>query len=193
MKLHRINGVFLCGLTLLAVLIGCGSEARSGLIITATITPTYNGGNTSSVDVVPQALCSSGEPEYFATHGATVVFNVRRKYPDSTVSESITIDGYTTLYTPNADSPSAPAIQQDARAETIFIPSPAGSGATEVETSVVLVDLVRKIAYRAAVSGDLNNYNALYTFSGRSQYGAEITVQTQTNFEIGSFDNCPAN
>ena len=193
MKLRRTNGVFLCGLTLLAVLIGCGSEARSGLIITATITPTYNGANTPSVDVVQQALCPSGDPEYFATHGALVVFNVRRKDPKSTMPESITIDGYTTLYTPATDSPSAPAIQQDTRDETIFIPSLTGSGATEVEASVALLDLVRKSAYSAAAGGALNNYNALFTFSGHSQYGAEITVQARTNFEIGSFDNCPAN
>ena len=171
------------------VLFGCSKSEQTGIILEASIMPTYNGADTMSVDAV-QSMCTS-TIEYFASHGATVTFNARLKDPNSTYQESLTVERYTVTYTAHADSPTAPVLQVDVRNDTILIPSPSGAEIVTVEASVMFVDLIRKGQYAAALIAGISNYTAAYTFEGRDQYDVPFTITTNADFEIGDFINCP--
>ena len=195
---------------LVAVLLwGCGSGPGSpgsygcedvGLICDVTITPTYNDKNTYSVDVVQQ-ICTAGPPpvyEIFTDHSATATMNLRLLNPGTTrLLEPIYIEKYTVEFRRSSDSIGAPPIQSDTRFKTIVLTPPTGTTINTVETTVELVDLIRKIQYQTDVlSGRysfgpayINNYTASYIFEGQSM-GKAIRIFGQVPFQIGSFDYC---
>jgi len=195
---------------LVAVLLwGCGSGPGSpgsygcedvGLICDVTITPTYNDKNTYSVDVVQQ-ICTAGPPpvyEIFTDHSATATMNLRLLNPGTTrLLEPIYIEKYTVEFRRSPDSIGAPPIQSDTRFKTIVLTPPTGTTINTVETTVELVDLIRKIQYQTDVlSGRysfgpayINNYTASYIFEGQSM-GKAIRIFGQVPFQIGSFDYC---
>lgn len=193
-------------------LLGCGGGGPgspgsqgtedTGVILDATITPTYNGTNTYSVDAVQQ-VCSAGPPavyETFTDHSATVTINVRLVNPKATFTPgTLYIEKYTVEFRRAEDSIGAPPIQSDTRYKTIVITPPTGSGTNSVTATVILVDLTRKSQYYSdmtsgrygySTSAYLNNYTATYTFEGQNQYGTGFSFKAQTDFQIGSFDNC---
>jgi hypothetical protein len=179
---------------------GCGGKGSSGVQVSATITPTYNGVNTSSVDAV-QNICTNAstgqtQPEYFADHTATVSIIANLINPSNVIKQmTVYIDSYTIDYQSSADSAGAPAIQSDARNKTtsFIVSSPTPSSVASI--TVELVDLIRKNKYSTdalTASSFLNNYTATYTFSGHSENGVPLTFSAQTDFQIGAFNNCPA-
>jgi len=181
---------------------GGGSKDSPGVTVSATITPTYNAVNTTSVDAV-QDTCVSGsstQAEYFADHGATVSINARLINPGNIIKDmNVSLDRYTINYNSTADSPGAPPIEVDSREMTLsFLVS--GASSVSVETSATFVDLVRKNKYLADLQsgvyqsspGDLNNYIATYTIEGHSENGVHFTITAQSAFQIGSFNYCPA-
>jgi len=174
------------------LLAGCGGGGNNspGVKMTATITPTYNGKSTLSVDSV-QTNCTNStltKPEYFADHSATALISASLiKSSDPVNKMTVFIDSYTVTYQSHADSPGAPAIQADTREKTISL-LVSGEAPASVEVTVTLVDLIRKIQYGGV---GLNNYTATYTFKGHNENGAQFTFNTQTDFEIGNFNNCP--
>lgn len=200
-----------CSLLVAVFLWGCGSGAgapgsdgteKTGVIIDAFITPTYLGDNTYSVDVVQQ-ICDPGPPptvEDFTDHGATVTINTRLINPNPPLPPgTLFVEKYTIEYRRSTDSIGAPPIETDTRFNTIVITPPAsGTGTNTLETSVVFLDLKRKDKYLTdMLSGQftsglalINNYTALYTFEGKNQYGESFSFKAQTDFQIGSFDNC---
>lgn len=202
--LHRVSiikGFF--GLLMLLGLAACGgggdsvggpgSTGDTGVVLTATIVPTYNGKNTYSVDVYQQ-ICTVGPPavyEYFADHGATVTISTSLIDPLTTSPGILYVEKYTVAFVRSSDSIGAPPILSDTRYDVIAI---VPSGTTTA--SVILVDLIRKNKYRTDIDSGLyttnilNNYTAIYTFEGKNQYGYAFSFQVQTPFQIGSFNNC---
>jgi hypothetical protein len=200
-----------CCLLFTVFLWGCGSGPGSpgsqgtedtGVTLEATIVPTYNGEDTYSVDAFQQ-VCSEGPPpvyEYFTDHQATVTITATLINPNTTFQPgTLYIEKYTVEFRRSADSIGAPPIQSDTRYKTIVITPPlTGTGATTVTDTVILVDLLRKDQYATDVlSGQyssgpayINNYTAIYTFEGKNEYGDSFTFKAQTDFQIGSFDNC---
>jgi hypothetical protein len=185
---------------------GCGGIGKDspGVTVSATITPTYNGSNSSSVDVVRNVCLSTNstqtQPEFFADHGATALISASLINPSSAINQmTVYIDRYTLDYQSNADSPGAPPIQPDTREMTFsFIVS--GATTTQVSVPVSFVDLTRKSKYYSDVTTGgfasqtsylINKYTATYTFEGHSENGVPITFSAQKDFQIGSFDNCP--
>ena len=191
---------------------GCGSGSGSpgskgtedtGVIVDAIIVPVYLGANTNSVDVI-QSVCDPGPPpefEPFTTHSAAVTFTARLINPDPTIQPgTLYVEKYTIKYFRNNDSIGAPPIETYEGFETITITPPLeGEGAiTEVTTTLVFVDLVRKDQYAEDIlSGQydsslalINNYTAFYTFQGKNEYGEKFKFEAQVGFEIGSFLNC---
>ncbi len=178
-----------------------------GLKCDATITPTYLGKDTYSVDVFQQ-ICDPGDPgpppkppkyEEFTDHGATITVNVTLLNPNTTFpAGTLYIEKYTVEFRRSTDSIGAPPIQSDTRYKTIVITPPTGTGVSTVKFSGILVDLIRKDKYNDDVlSGQysyglayINNYTATYTFEGQSQYGDRFTIKAQTDFQIGYFNNC---
>jgi len=180
----------------IAFLGGCSGSSKesSGVKLSATITPTYNGENSFSVDSV-QSNCTNGtttQAEYFADHTATALISASLINPSNIIQQmTVYIDSYTITYSSHADSPGAPLIQSDTREKTMsFIVS--GADTTSVSVTVSLVDLIRKIQYYNNVGGALNNYTATYTFQGHSENGVPFTLTAQTDFQIGSFNYCPS-
>jgi hypothetical protein len=218
MKIHRggemkkvIVIVLLLGAGVIA-LWGCGGGPGSpgstgsddtGVSIDAAITSfEYNGANKYSVDVVQQ-VCSEGPPpvfEFFADHSAIVTINARLLNPNTTFQPApLTIEKYTIQYRRSPDSIGAPPIESDTRFRTLTIVPPLGTSVSSVTLQVVLVDLIRKIQYKADEDsgqfspgpfGYLNTYTAIYTFEGKNAYGKSFSFQAQTDFQIGSFDYC---
>lgn len=179
-----------------------GSQGDIGVILDATITPIYNGKNSSSVDVVQQVCDSTVTPvkyEYMADHGATLAINARLINPNSKFQPGLlTIEKYTITFQRSTESASigAPPIESMVRYETFTITPPAGTAVSTATLSVSLVDLLRKAQYYTNVTSGqyttsiLNNYNATYTFEGQDQIGTRFSFVVQTPFQIGSFDNC---
>lgn len=195
---HRLrNYSFICIFAVAIFTGGCGGIGKdsSGVTVSATITPTYNGSNTASVDAVRNICTSTSstqtQSEYFADHMATALLSAQLINPSSAVKQmTVTLDGYTIDYSSSADSPGAPPIQSDTREKTIsFVVS---RGTTSTSFSVEFIDLIRKNQYFSAAGGTLNNYTATYTFQGHSENGVPMTFSAQTDFQIGNFDNCPA-
>ncbi len=202
--LHRVSivkGSF--GLLMLLALSACGgggngvgtpgSTGDTGVVISATIVPTYNGKDTYSVDAYQQ-ICTAGPPvvyEYFADHGATVTITTSLIDPLTTSPGILYVEKYTVAFVRSTDSIGAPPILSDTRFDVISI---VPSGTTTA--SVILVDLIRKNKYRTDIdsglytSNILNNYTAIYTFEGHNQYGTAFSFQVQTPFQIGSFNYC---
>jgi hypothetical protein len=203
MKHGLRNYGVLCIFTVALFTGGCGGIGKDspGVTVSAAITPTYNGGTTSSVDVV-QNICTSAssgqtQPEYFADHMATATLIAGLINQSSIVKQlTVTLDSYTIDYRSSADSPGAPPIQSDTREKTVsFIVS---AETTSTSFPVEFVDLIRKNQYLSDVTGGtftgpvpLNNYTATFTFQGHSENGVPITFSAQTDFQIGDFNVCP--
>ncbi|MEW6570042.1 MAG: hypothetical protein AB1390_02530 [Nitrospirota bacterium] len=180
-----------------------GSEGTedTGILIDATILPTYLGSNTYSVDVFQQ-VCDPGPPpdfEDFTDHNATLTLTARLVNPDATFQPgNLYVEKYTVEYRRSTDSIGSPPIQSDTRFKTIVIPAPVGTGETGVTDTVILVDLLRKDQYRLDITSgqydpglaSINNYTALYTFEGKNEFGDKFEFKAQTDFQIGSFDYC---
>ena len=187
---------------------GCGGGPGSpgshgtedtGVILDATIAPTYLGGNTSSVDAI-QDVCDPGPPpvfEAFTDHSATLTITARALNPNSTQLGNLYIEKYTIEYRRSTDSIGAPPIQSDTRFVSIVIPAPIG-GTSAAVTTVAFVDLLRKDQYRTDVTSGqfssslafLNNYTAIYTFEGKNEFGTKFSFKVQTDFQIADFNNC---
>jgi len=177
-----------------------GSE-KTGVVLEATIVPTYNGDNVYSVDAF-RDLCDEGPPpeyEYFADHGAVLTVNARLLNPDTTFQPgTLYIEKYTIKYYRSSDSIGAPPIETDVRYISLPITPPlGGSGFTSVSTTVVFLDLVRKIQYNDDMSGGassstyyLNNYTAVYKFEGKNDFDEKFSFEVQADFQIGNFNNC---
>jgi len=196
MKNKRGNYLAITMLLMVFLQGGCGGGGKDspGVKMSATITPTYNGGNSFSIDAV-RTNCTDGsktQPEYFADHTATASISASLINPSNIINKlTVYIDSYTITYSSHADSPGAPPIQADTREKTIsFIVS--GEGPASVEATLSFVDLIRKNQYYNNVGGGLNNYTATYTFQGHSENGVQFTFNAQTDFQIGSFNYCPS-
>jgi hypothetical protein len=191
---------------MLAGACGGGMKDSPGVVVSAVITPTYNDANIYSVDVV-QSSCqdlsnaSIIEDEYYADHGATVSISASLINPSNTVNQmTVTIDRYTITYQRSPDSSDAPPIQSDTREKTLTF-TIIGEDTTTADFSTTFFDLIRKERYYDdVVSGEYsagktflnNNYTATYTFSGHAENGVPFSFTSQTDFQIGSFNNCPA-
>lgn len=181
-----------------------GSQGDTGVIIdSATITPTYNGKNSSSVDVVqqtctPATATTPAKFEYMADHGATLTLNAKLLNPNTKFQPgTLTVEKYTVEYRQTTDSIGAPPIETMVRYNTFTITPPTGNAVSTVTISgILLVDLARKAQYYTNVTSGqyttniLNSYTAIYTFEGQDQVGTRFSFVVQTNFQIGSFDNC---
>ena len=181
---------------------GSDGSDKTGVIVDAQITPTYNGENTYSVDSF-QTQCEEGPPpvyEFFTDHGAQFTFMARLVNPDTTFPPgNLYIEKYTIKYYRSTDSIGAPPIETDVRYVTMKIrPLPSGPGVSVDIYSGVFVDLVRKDKYSSdMLSGRyssslayINNYTAVYKFEGKNDFGEKFTIEAQTDFQIGNFVNC---
>ncbi len=199
-----------CSLLFSVLLWGCGSGPGSpggqgtedtGVILEATIIPTYNATDTYSVDVFQQ-VCTVGPPpefEVFTDHSAKVTISSRLLNPTSTFQPgTLYIDKYTVEFRRSTDSIGAPPIESDTRYKSIIITPPSGAGTNTLEDTLILVDLIRKDKYATdMLSGQftsglayINNYTATYTFYGQNQFGDSFSFKAQIDFQIGSFDYC---
>ena len=187
------------------LVVGCGSIAKDspGVTVSATITPTYNGANTSSVDAF-QDVCTNGtvtQAEFFTDHMATASISASLINPSNLIKQmTVYIDSYTINYQNSLDSPGAPPIQPDTRQNTISFIVSSGTATALASFSVEFVDLIRKYQYLndmltggfTSAPAYINNYTAIYTFAGHSENGVPFTFSAQTDFQIGDFNNCPA-
>lgn len=195
MKNRRAKFIALNILLTFFLLSGCDGNGDSpGVKMSATITPTYNGANSPSIDAT-RNICTQGSTtqlEYFSDHTATALISASLINPSDVIKQmTVYIDSYTITYSSHADSPGAPAIQADTRVKGIsFIVS--GEGTASIETTLSFVDLIRKNQYYTTVGGALNNYSATYTFQGHSENGVHFTFNAQADFQIGNFNYCPA-
>ncbi|MEW6001328.1 MAG: hypothetical protein AB1638_01560, partial [Nitrospirota bacterium] len=211
----RIKSLFIICHLLFVILFLCGcggggpgepgsqGTEDTGVMLDASITPTYLGQNTASVDVFQQ-VCDAGPPpkyEDFTDHQATLTIVARLLNPDTTFQPgNLYIEKYTVDFHRSSESLSigAPPIESDIRFQTIPIAPPTGTNTNTVTATVVLVDLKRKLQYLNDVeSGQfssgpafLNNYTATYTFEGKNEFGTRFVVKAQKDFQIGSFDYC---
>jgi hypothetical protein len=178
-----------------------GSE-KTGVVLEATIVPTYNGDNVYSVDAF-RDVCDEGPPveyEYFADHGADLTVNARLLNPNTTFQPgTLYIEKYTIKYYRSSDSIGAPPIETYVGYMSLPItpPPPGSSGFTTVSTSVVFLDLIRKAEYNSDMSSGassstfyLNNYTAVYKFEGKNDFDEKFSFEVQAAFQIGNFDNC---
>jgi hypothetical protein len=209
-KMKRRYLIVIMHLLLLAgILYGCGAgpgspgssgSENTGVSIEATATGTYNNSNTYSVDA-HQDVCDAGPPpvyEIFTDHGATITITTRLLNTNTTaIPAELYVEKYTVEYRRLNDSIGAPPIETFVGYDSFNLSPPTGTGTNTVTTSVVLVDLTRKLQYWADVTSgqyssasSLNNYTAIFTFEGKNAYGTHFTFKTQMNFQIGNFDNC---
>lgn len=212
LSVSNLRGSF--GLLLLLALSACGggggdpvgspgSSGGTGISLTPTLTPTYNGGNFFSVDVTQQ-ICEPGPPpdfEIFTDHGATLTILANLIDPGNTSPGTLFVEKYTVEYRRSADSIGAPPILTDTRFDVIAIIPPTGTGtSTTIRGGLNFVDLTRKNKYDTDMRSGLftssplariNNYTAVYTFEGKNQFGTAFQFQVQTPFQIGDFDYCP--
>jgi hypothetical protein len=181
---------------------GSSGSDDTGIQLEATITPTYDGANTKSVDAV-QDICSEGPPpvyEKFKDHTATVTINARLVNPNAQFTPGVLfVEKYTVSYVRSNDSIGAPPIESDTRFDsTIIIAPPTGTGVTTVTATIDFLDLIRKIKYADDIAGGqfssgpafLNNYTAIFTFEGHNAFGKAFSFKVQTDFQIGDFNNC---
>jgi hypothetical protein len=205
-----------CYLSLVVLLLsGCGGGGpgspgshgteNTGVVLDATIIPNYDGNNTSNVDAA-QDVCDPGPPpkyEVFKDHGATVTINAKLLNPNAKFTAgNIYIEKYTVEFRRSTDSIGSPPIEKvidGTEGMPVVIVPPTGTGTVSVTTTVIFVDLIRKMKYWddvtsgqfTSISGaGLNNYTAIYTFKGKNEFGDSFSFTAQTGFEIGDFDNC---
>ncbi len=203
----KLKGFF--GLLLLSGLAACGGGGDSGpgttgdtgVRLTATMVPRYHDANFYSVDVIQQ-VCDPGPPpvfEVFTDHSARVTISASLIDPLTVSPGTLVVDKYTIVYQRATDSIGAPPILSDTRYEVITIVPPTGTGTSTTTVDVIFLDLLRKARYLNDINSGLytsnppnilNNYTAIYTFSGQNQYGREFSFTVQTPFQIGSFDYC---
>ncbi len=204
--------LFVCCCLLSALFLwSCGGGAGSpgskgtedtGVEVDATVTPLYLGENTYSIDTF-RADCDPEpdkvDPEPYTDHNATLSLRARLINPNTTFQAgTLYVEKYTVEFRRSSDSIGAPPIMSDTRYKTIVIPAPTGLGVTTVEDTVILVDLNRKEQYASDVTSGrynsgmayINTYTAIYTFTGKNEYGEKFTFKTQTDFQIGAFDYC---
>jgi hypothetical protein len=182
---------------------GSDGSDKTGVILEATIAPTYNSNNVYSVDAF-QDDCDSDpavvDPEYFADHGAVLTVNARLLNPDTTFRPgNLYIEKYTIKYYRSSDSIGAPPIETDVRYISLPITPPTGTSVTQFTATVVFLDLVRKDkynsdmssgAYSSAGSAFINNYTAVYTFEGKNDFDEKFSFEVQADFQIGNFNYC---
>lgn len=200
-----------CSLLVTVLLAGCGGAGpgspgssgaeNTGVMLDATIIPTYKDANVYSVDAFQQT-CDAGPPpvyEIFTDHGAAVTVSARLLNPNTTFQPgTLYIERYTVEFRRSNDSIGSPPIETDTRYISVIISPPSGTSTSTVEFTAIFVDLKRKDKYHTDMLSGIytsglayiNNYTAVYTFYGKNQYGTSFSFQTQTNFQIGSFDNC---
>ncbi len=179
-----------------------GSE-KTGVVLDATITPTYNGEDTYSVDAFRDDCDPEPDvvdPEYFADHGAVLAVNARLLNPGTTFQPgTLYIEKYTIKYYRSSDSIGAPPIETDVRYISLPItpPPPGSSGFTSVSTTVVFLDLIRKAEYNSDMSSGgssstyyLNNYTAVYKFEGKNDFDEKFSFEVQADFQIANFNYC---
>lgn len=202
-------------LLLTVFLSGCGSgpgqpgsagTEDTGVLLSTSLTPTYNGKNTSDVDAF-QDICTAATAttpavyEKIYDHQATVTITATLLNPTPQITPgTLYIDYYTVEYRRSQDSIGAPPIESDTRYDTIIITPPlSGTGSTTTTFTAIFVDLTRKAKYSSnTLSGAysyttlayLNNYTATYTFVGHNQYGKSFSFMAQVDFQIGDFNNC---
>jgi hypothetical protein len=177
-----------------------GSE-KTGVVLSATIVPTYAGANTPSVDAF-QDICDAGPPpvfEIFTDHSATLTVNARLLNPATTFQPgTLYIEKYTIKYFRSTDSIGAPPIETDVRFISLPITPPTGTSVTSVVSTIVFLDLVRKDSYGddmlsgvySSSLAFLNNYTAVYKFEGKNDFGEKFSFEVQTDFQIANFNNC---
>ena len=177
---------------------GCGrggKEDSPGITASASITPSYNGASTYSVDSVRNS-CSNGSTtqlEYFADHGATVSFSASLINPSNLIKQmTVFIDSYTITYNSHDDSSGAPSLQPDTRQMTFSFIVNGATPTASASVAIAFVDLIRKERYYSVAGGGLSNYTATYTFSGHTEHGDQFTITSQTDFQIGGFNYCPS-
>lgn len=180
---------------------GSDGSDKTGVILEATITPTYNGENTYSVDAFRDE-CDLGPPvvyEFFADHGAVLTVNARLLNPDTTFRPgNLYIEKYTIKYFRSTDSIGAPPIETDVRYISLPITPPTGTSVTQFTATIVFLDLVRKDKYNSDMSSGayssstfyLNNYTAVYKFEGKNDFDEKFSFEVQADFQIGNFNNC---
>lgn len=210
MKQHRCFLFAVYCFVSAVLLFGCGGGAGApgstgtedtGVYVDAFVTPLYLEKNTYSVDVF-RDICDPGPPpeyEPFTDHNATLTVTARLINPNTTFKAgNLYVEKYTVEFRRSSDSIGSPPILSDTRYKTIVIEAPTGTGTTTVEDTVILVDLIRKDQYATHVSSGqyssdasyINNYTAVYTFSGKNEYGKSFRFKAQTDFQIGWFDYC---
>lgn len=177
--------------------------ADVGVMLEATITPTYLNRNTKSVDAV-QDQCTVGPPptfEKFTDHSATVTISAKLFNPNTQFTPGVLyVEKYTIEYRRSNGSLEAPPIETDTRFDNtiIIVPPTSGTGVTSTTATVLFLDLKRKDKYFSDMkSGQfssglafLNNYTAIYTFEGKNAFGESFSFKVQTDFVIGNFNNC---
>lgn len=176
---------------------GSSGSEDIGVILEATITPTYNSVDTSSVDAF-QDICPSGDPEFFADHSATLTVSAKIINRNATfVPGELFIEKYTIEYRPSTDSIGSPPILTDTRFHTITLNTPSSVSIERItEASIEFLDLTRKFQYASDVTSGiytsriLNNYTAFFTFEGQNEFGEKFIIRVQKDFQIGNFDNC---
>lgn len=182
------------------LLSGCGGgdDHNPGVIVSAIITPVYNGKDTSSVDAFRDVCTNSSgamQPEFFADHTANASIFARLINSNDFSQLTVHIDGYTIDYISSADSPGAPSIQPDTRADTIVFEVSSQIQVLAATDTVELADLVRKNKYMEdLVTSPIqpNNYTVTYTFRGHSGNGEAFTFTSRTNIQIADFNYCPS-
>lgn len=183
-----------------------GSDGDTGVIMSNTIIPLYNGVNTNDIDAV-QDLCPDGKAEPFFRHQATFTISVLLERPDLNIlPANVYIDEYTIDYVRSSDSAGAPPIEQYREFVTITPLMPA-VGATSASITPaftgMLMDIPRKLKYASDMTSGqftsemgsvaiLNNYTAVYTFYGKNDFGQSFKIVVSVPFVIGDFDNCGA-
>jgi hypothetical protein len=183
-----------------------GSE-KTGVILDATLAPTYLGANTNSVDAFQNPDCdgdpTTNDPESFTDHSATLTVNARLLNPNATFQPgNLHIEKYTIKYFRSSDSITAPPIETDVRFVSIPITPPTApstpSASTLVTATVSFADLVRKDNYSddmlsgiySSSLAFINNYTAVYKFEGKNDFGEKFSFEVQADFQIGNFDYC---
>jgi hypothetical protein len=207
-KSYFLLFIFYC---LLFTVLGCGGDGpgspgsdgseKTGVKLDGIISPTYQDEPVYSVDAFRNLDCdndpTTDDAEYYADHTAILTIYASLINPNTDFQPGkLFIEKYTIKYYRSPDSINAPPILTDTRFATISIDPPIGANINVVETTVVFVDLIRKIQYVDDIfsgiytSNILNNYTAVYKFEGKNEFGTKFSFEVQRDFQIGDFDNC---
>ena len=207
-----------CCLSLTVFLWSCGNgpgspgstgSENTGVVVDATITPVpsysvdaFQGYCCGTEEIASGAACSTGTPtlERFTDQDATVTINASLLNPNTKFQVgTLYVEKYTVEFRRSTDSIGAPPIEEIIDGTVgmpVVITPPTGTSISPFTTTVVLVDLTRKIQYASDIASgnytpnNLNNYTAIYTFYGENEFGQKFSFQAQTGFQIGDFNNC---